>query len=46
MLIDEAFEEIQCSPATSNAFSSFDLFPVTYNKKKTVTRGRKAACPG
>ncbi|GBM81864.1 hypothetical protein AVEN_219821-1 [Araneus ventricosus] len=43
MPIDEAAETPKCSPGTSNTFSPFDISPVPNIKKRTTTRGRKAA---
>ena len=46
MTTDEAAETTQCSLATSNVISSFDISPIPNNEKKTGTRGRKSASQG
>ncbi|GBM97071.1 hypothetical protein AVEN_134360-1 [Araneus ventricosus] len=43
MPIDEADEAPKCSPGTSNTVSPFDISHVPNIKKRTTTRGRKAA---
>ncbi|GBO12646.1 hypothetical protein AVEN_156184-1 [Araneus ventricosus] len=43
MPIDEVVETPKCSPGTSNTVSPFDISLVPNIKKRTTTRGRKAA---
>ncbi|XP_063218965.1 uncharacterized protein LOC134529129 [Bacillus rossius redtenbacheri] len=43
MPVDEALETPKCSTGTSNAVSPFDISPVPNIKRRTTTRGRKAA---
>ncbi|GBN59180.1 hypothetical protein AVEN_54698-1 [Araneus ventricosus] len=43
MPIDEVAETPKCSPGTSNTVSPFDISLVPNIKKRTTTRGRKAA---
>ena len=41
MAMDDAVETLQCSLATSNAVSQYDVSPFPNTKKQTGTRGHK-----